>query len=137
MFEEEILCDIKIEANDGVTLNAHKTILITRSTVFLKMLTIGMKESGLNAIHVEDFDSKTMRELLRFIYCEEVQDLKTIARDLIYAAEKYGVDGLKEICIEELVANVTDENVIETLIIADQISGTEKLIEKCIPIVTR
>jgi hypothetical protein len=137
MFEEEILCDLKIKANDGVVLNAHKTILITRSTVFFKMLTTDMMESELNAIHVEDFDSKTMRELLRFIYCEEVQDLKTIAKDLIYAAEKYEVDGLKEICIEELIKNVSDENVIETLIIADQISGTEKLIETCIPIVTR
>jgi hypothetical protein len=88
-----------------------------------------MKESGLNAIHVTDFDSITMRELLRFIYCEEVQDL-------IYAAEKYEVDGLKEICIDDLAANVSDKNVIETLIIADQISGSEKLVEKCIPIDT-
>jgi hypothetical protein len=136
MFEEEILCDLKIKANDEVVLNAHKTILIARSPVFFKMLTTDMKESDLKLVEVEDFDSTTMRELLRFIYCEEVQDLKTIAKDLIYAAEKYEVLELKEICIEELAKNVSDENVIETLIIADQISGTQKLIENCIPIDT-
>jgi speckle-type POZ protein len=135
MFENEENCDLKIQANDGVTLSVHKLILIARSPVFLKMLTSNMKEAATNTVEVDDLDSTTMRELLRFIYCGEVQDLKENVKDLIYAAEKYEVNQLKEICIEELAANVSEENVIETLIIADQVSGTEKLIEACIPIV--
>jgi speckle-type POZ protein len=135
MLEEEILCDLKIQTNDGVTLNAHKAILIARSPVFLKILTSNMKEAATNIVKVDDFDSKMMRKLLRFIYYGEVQDLAKIAKDLIYAAEKYEVNQLKEKCIEELVKNVSEENVIETLIIADRISGTEKLLKACIPIV--
>jgi hypothetical protein len=135
MFHEEFLCDIKIQTNDGVIFNAHKAILVARSPVCLKMLTSNMKEAATNTVEVDDFDSTTMRELLRFIYCGEVQYLNENAKDLIYAAEKYEVKHLKEICIEELAANVSEENVIETLIIADQVSGTEKLIEACMPIV--
>jgi hypothetical protein len=135
MFEEELLCDIKIQTNDGVIFNAHKAILVARSPVCLKMLTIKMEEAETNVVKVDDFDSTTMRKLLRFIYCGEVQDLKENAKNLIYAAEKYEVNQLKEMCIEELAANVSEENVIETLAIADQVSGTEKLIQKCIPVV--
>jgi hypothetical protein len=94
-----------------------------------------MKEAATNNVEIDDVDSETMWELLRFIYCGEVRGFKEIAKDLIYAAEKYEVDALKENCIEELVMNVTEENVIETLIIADRISGTEKLLKACIPIV--
>jgi kelch-like protein 2/3 len=135
MLEEEILCDIKIQTNDGVIFNAHKTILVARSPVCLKMLTIKMEEAATNTVKVEDFDSTTMRKLLRFIYCGEVKDLKENAKDLIYAAEKYEVNQLKEICIEELAKNVTEENVVESLAIADQVSGTQKLIKACVPIV--
>jgi speckle-type POZ protein len=135
MFEEELLCDIKIQTNDGVIFNAHKAILVARSPVCLKMLTIKMEETATNEVKVEDFDSVTMRKLLRFIYCGEVQDLKENIKDLIYAAEKYEVNQLKEICIDELAKNVSEENVIETLIIADQISGIEKLIKVCVPII--
>jgi speckle-type POZ protein len=137
MFEEEIFCDLKIKTRDGVTLNVHKAILMARSPVFLTMLKTNMKELGTKTVKIEDFDSKSMQELLRFIYCEEVQDLKEIAKDLIYAAEKYEVNQLKEICIEELSKNVSDENVIELLIIADRISGTEELIKACLPVVSR
>jgi hypothetical protein len=137
MFEEEIFCDLQLKTNDKVTLKAHKTILIARSPVFFKMLATDMKESGMNLVEIEDFDSKTIREFLRFIYYEEVEGLKDVAEDLVYAAEKYEVDGLKEICIEELAKNVTDENVIETLIIADQISETSQLVSACSPIVAR
>jgi kelch-like protein 2/3 len=135
MLDEEILCDIKIEANDGVTFNAHKTILIARSPVCLKMLTIKMEEPATNTVKVEDFDSKTMRVLLRFIYCGEVQDLEENAKSLIFAADKYEVNQLKEICIDELVKKVSEENVVETLIIADRISGTEKLVKACIAVI--
>jgi speckle-type POZ protein len=135
MFENEEHCDLKIHADDGVTLNAHKTILIARSPVFSKMLTSNMKEATTNTVKIEDFDSKTLRELLRFIYCGQVQDLEAVAGNLVHAAEKYDLDELKKICIEQLAENVLGENVVETLIIADQVSGTEKLVKACVPIV--
>jgi speckle-type POZ protein len=135
IFEDEEHCDLKIQMGDGVTLNAHKTILIARSPVFHKMLTSNMKEATTSVVDIEDFDSKTMRNLLLFIYCEEVQDLQANAGKLIHAAEKYDLYGLKEMCIEELIANLSVENIIDTLIIADQVSETEKLIKACIPII--
>jgi speckle-type POZ protein len=137
MFEEEVFCDLKIKTKDGVVLNVHKAILTTRSTVFFKILMTDKKEATTNNVEIKDFDSKTTRELLRFIYCEEVQGLKTIAKDLINAAEKYKVDGLKEFCIEGLSKNVSEENVIDFLIIADQISETSQLVSACSPIVAR
>jgi speckle-type POZ protein len=137
MLESGDFSDLKIQTNDGVVFNVHKTILSARSSVFLKMLTSNMKEAATNTVEIEDIDSKTMQEFLRFIYCEEFKDFKAVSNDLLYAAEKYEVNQLKEICIEELAANVSAENVIETLILADRINGAEKLVKDCIPIVQK
>ena len=136
MLESSILADFELKMNDGETLMAHKSILAARSPVFRAMLTTKMKETAWNSVTVPDFCSKTMRELLRFIYCGEV-DIPDGVTDLIFAAEKYELLELKEICINRLISDRTDENVVETLIIADQVSDSERLTAACVKIVMK
>jgi hypothetical protein len=45
-------------------------------------------ESTNNRVVINDFDFQTMQELLRFIYCGEVLNLKEVALDLLQAADK-------------------------------------------------
>ncbi len=61
-----------------------------RSTVFRAMFSHDMTESSgnRNRVVINDFDFKTMQELLRYIYCEEVLNLKEVALDLLQAADK-------------------------------------------------
>ena len=131
-----MFADFELKMNDGEILMAHKSILAARSPVFRAMLTTGMKEAATNSVEVPDFCSKTMRELLRFIYCGEIE-IPEGATDLIFAAEKYEVLELKEICIDRLISDLSDENVIETLIIADRVSGTERLAAGCVETVMK
>jgi hypothetical protein len=101
------------------------------------MLTTNMNETGTNSAKVEEPEN-VIYEMLQFIYCGSVESFDDgLVNDLIYAAEKYNLVELKEDCIDELAKNVFEDDVIDTLIIADRISGTEKLVIACIPIVTR
>ena len=136
MFESSILADFELKMNDGEILMAHKSILAARSPVFRAMLTTGMKEASKNSVEVPDFDSKTVRELLRFIYCGELE-IPEVVTDLIFAAEKYEVSELKNICIDQILSELTEENVVETLIIADQVSGTGTIVAGCLKIVLK
>jgi speckle-type POZ protein len=137
MFENEILCDFELKMNDGVTLKTHKTVLVARSPVFHKMLTTDMKEAATSSVDVPDFGSKTMRKMLRFVYCGEVENLQEVANDLIFAAEKYKIQQLKELCIDHIISQLTRENVVDALIIADRVSKTKKLLKACIGVVAR
>jgi hypothetical protein len=47
-----------------------------------------MTESANNKIIINDFNFQTMQELLRYIYCGEVLNLKEVALDLLQAADK-------------------------------------------------
>jgi hypothetical protein len=58
------------------------------------MLSHDTVESTDNRIIIKDFNFKTMQELLRYIYCEEVLNLKEIALDLLQAADKVYVQFL-------------------------------------------
>jgi BTB/POZ domain len=137
IFENEVLSDFQLKMNDGVTLKAHKSILVARSPVFFKMLTTDMKEAKQGFVEVPDFNSKTMRELLRFMYCSEVENLDEIANDLIFAAEKYEVQQLKELCIDHIISKLTRENVLDALIIADRVNNTDNILNKCMEIVSK
>lgn len=135
LFESEVLCDLKLKMNDNEVLNVHKAVLAARSPVFLKMLTIDMQEAKSSCVDIPDFDSVTMEELLRFLYCNKVEDLATIAPDLIYAADKYQIAKLKEMCLEQIISGLTVDNVLDALVISEQVSGVQKLFNSCIIVI--
>jgi hypothetical protein len=132
MFEESLFTDFELKFNDGGSLLCHKSILVSRSPVFNAMITNDMTESRQGFAEITDFDFNIMRQILRFIYCGEVESMDKIARDLIFAAEKYQLDELKEMCKENILMNLSDINVVEVLQIADKIPDCESLFEKAV-----
>lgn len=129
--------DFELRTSDGAVLRTHKVILATRSPMFSKMLSIDMQEAAKGSADVPDFNSIVMKEVLRFIYCNSVENLEVIAGELIYAAEKYQLEGLKEICLNFIMPSVSIGNVLDFLIISDQISKADKLFDKCIDLTIR
>ena len=135
MLQDEFFADFKLKCNDGEILKAHKSILAARSPVFFAMLTNNMQEAQQGFADIPDFDSKTMKEVLRFIYRNNVEELKEKATKLIFAAEKYELEELKQMCVASMIASLTTENVLQKLLIADRVSQGKKLSEKCIYLV--
>jgi speckle-type POZ protein len=118
-------------------LKAHKNILAARSPVLYAMLSGDMQEAQEDFVRVPDFDSKVMKEVLRFIYCTQVENLDHISRDLIYAAEKFHIEELKEICMSNIIETLSTENVVDSLMISERLSNTKKIFVKCLDVIDR
>lgn len=131
MLNNDRFTDFEIETADGVKLKAHKAILASRSKVFEAMLTSNMREANKNHVKILDFDSKVVKEALRFCYTGKVENLDEIARELIYAAEKYQIEGLKIDCIKNIFSTLAADNVVESIVISDQLNIHE-LFDACV-----
>jgi speckle-type POZ protein len=131
-----MFADVQLKTNDGDVLKANKTILSIRSPVFKAMLSKDAQPDS-DSVEISDFNSKTLREVLRFIYCNEVEDLDGISRDLIYAAEKYQLEGLKKICLNSIIKSLSNNNIVESLIISDRVTKSTKLFNHCLDLIHR
>lgn len=96
LFDNDAFTDLELKANDGQIFRVHKAIIAARSSVFYTMLLNEARDDQ-DFIDVPGYDSRVLEEVLRFIYCNDIEDYDDIAFDLLMAAEKYKLEGLKEI----------------------------------------
>ena len=116
LFSGKKFSDFKIIC-DGKTIDCHKTVLGTQSDVFETMfLNIDLNEAKSGEVKIEDFDFDTVETLIYFLYDEEIQDKKLINTKLLYAADKYNVPGLMEMCATFLKCNLFVENALDVLV---------------------
>jgi len=98
---------------------AHKNILVTRSEYFRAMFLNGMKENQQDVIQLPNMDAQTFTSVLEFLYTGNVTvDEKSIV-SLVNAAAIFRIDDLKELCISQFNAVVSEENVINLLLMAE------------------
>ena len=113
LFASHFLSDITVHCGSEV-FPAHKAILAGRSDVFKAMLASDMEEVKSGVIHVPDMTAKSLEIILWYLYTGKLkeEDLHPDALlDIIYGAEKYGLEELKNYCFRKLVACVNEENV--------------------------
>lgn len=96
---------------------AHKNILAARSPVFSEMLT---HNQSLNELEISNLSIKAFTAMMEFIYTAELGDVDFPIRiELLVAAERYAISGLKKE-MEKILANtVTPDNVATLLLAAD------------------
>lgn len=143
LVNNEILSDFHFICSDGEKIFAHKCILQSfsnqissnaeQSHFFKTMLESNMKESRDNCMLISDFNSKTILELMRFVYCERVRvdDSKHFI-PLIFAADKYDIAKLKSYCVTMMNDCLSVENVVEILGVTDTLDEMQDLKENCI-----
>ena len=119
LFLSEESSDVKIIIGREV-IPAHKLILTARLPYFEKLFSSGMKEATTNEITFEDTDSETFKEFLRYVYCgKTLANFKDIADVMLPLAEKFGVQSLKNECMDALISCLKEDNLIDSLIVAD------------------
>ena len=118
LFENQKFTDVILVVK-GKTLNAHKIILSARSRVFSALFKHEMQENINSRVAIEDAEPNVIEEMLRYIYTGEVKDINLIACELLRVADKYFLEGLKLICEDTLCENLSVENVLEMLSLAD------------------
>ena len=124
LLTKERLTDVKItimpqkKGSKPVHFFAHESVLGARSPVFAKMFEHNLQESATSSISVSDIKPEVFKEVLSFIYTNQVPHLSTMAPQLLYTAEKYQLDDLKARCEQFLSCNLQVSNAVQTLLLA-------------------
>jgi len=105
----------------GEIIPCHQNILAARSDVFEAMFDHNMMESKAGEVVIKDFDLKTVKALLTHIYTGEVEYKKEDTAQLIKAADKYQLHGLKQKIEDDLVNDVKIQNAIDMFVLGDEV----------------
>ncbi|XP_014210610.1 speckle-type POZ protein-like [Copidosoma floridanum] len=112
--------DVLLVANDGIEFPVYKGILASRSPVFSAMFTHDMKENKESRIDIEDFDGKTLKAMLDFIYTGNFDEDGCEISNLFVVADKYAIDNLKNWCEHKLIKSLKVDNAITYLVLSDK-----------------
>ena len=121
---DQALTDVTLEC-EGKKFEAHKLILAAASPVFKAMFKEGTKEHRDNYVNIQDIDSDVFDVFLRFLYSGQVDQLDEMFLDLFTAADKYDVQPLREICIRHMASNISVDNALGVLALAERHSIEE------------
>ncbi|KAJ3700981.1 hypothetical protein LUZ61_004686 [Rhynchospora tenuis] len=114
----------------GVTFGAHRCVLAARSPVFRVELFGPMKGKMNESIEIKDMEPLVFKTMLHFIYSDSVPELEEVdsnkdalivlAQHLLVAADRYGLERLKQLCEIKMYEFIDTNNVATTLTLADQ-----------------
>ena len=139
IFNNELLSDVKFVVpashNESKSwksqkcIPAHKFILAISSPVFYAMFYGEMAETA-DTIQVPDCEYKSLLELFRFLYSDEVNLSGSNVMQVLYLAKKYLVPSLADKCTEYLQEHLAASNVFSVLPQAQKFEDKD-LEERC------
>jgi len=106
------LTDVIVYA-EGQAIHAHKALLAARSPVLQALFERISKENRPNVILINDLSCEVVQEMISFLYSGKVN---IVSLELLTAAERYSIKGLKRICTKNLVKKLTMSTCVDTLI---------------------
>lgn len=112
---------------EGQRIPVHRSILAARNEVFGAMLSADMKEKRTNEVEIVDEDPDVFGKMLRFVYSGELDSKDSNVEELLQLsmlAHKYSVGSLANLCAYWISGNLTVDNVIEVLYVADLVDVT-------------
>lgn len=118
MYESGLNSDVVIIASDR-EFKAHKAVLMARSQFFNKEFN----QKQTNMFEVADIEPNVMQSVLRFIYTgttEPSDDQNWV--QLLEAADKLCLNGLKTICSQRLYSDINDSNAIKALVLSESLN---------------
>lgn len=122
LFELGLLSDCKILAGDS-TFSCHQAVLAARSPVFRAMFTSNMQEKIQQEATIKDFEPDIVLLMIKYMYSGRVVNLRMHADRHVAAADKYGLVILKAYCEDALKDELTVENCLDFLLLADLYSA--------------
>ncbi len=96
LFTTKLNSDVILRVQN-TNIAAHKSILADRSPVFAAMFQHQMKDNESGEVDVPDATPAVFNKLLQFIYTGECP-LEDSTEELLMAADKYDIQGLKQLC---------------------------------------
>ncbi|XP_010321433.1 BTB/POZ and MATH domain-containing protein 3 isoform X2 [Solanum lycopersicum] len=131
LLDAELGCDIVFRVGEEA-FKGHKLILAARSPVFRAQFFGLIGNPKTDEVEIEDIEPSVFKAMLQYIYSDELPDLieitgststctsTIVTQHLLAAADRFGVDRLKELCEAKLCEEVNVDTVATTLSLAEQ-----------------
>lgn len=128
-FEETLAVDLSalLDAGDGAVLTleagdtrlaVHRAVLEAGSPVLAAMLSNGSLEASSGVVSIPDVEGPVLRQLVAYLYTRRAPRLPHMAPQILAAADRYGVSGLKAACEQQVAAHLSVENVAAAALLA-------------------
>jgi speckle-type POZ protein len=120
-------------SGSGHTFQAHSSILIARSPYFRAMMSSPTTESTTRQITEFDVEPTVFEEVLNYIYTDSLSEgaIAGMGEWLLLAANKYGLEALKQLCEGQLCQSLSVDNASARLVLSDQ-AEADQLKESCV-----
>lgn len=109
--------DVTIRIGEDKMLTSRR-LLTEKSFVFKAMFSVDMLESTSNIINIVDISYDVMKSVLNYMQFNERPENVDLL-DVLYAAEKYQIANLRNICINEMIKTVSVENIMSYVSVCD------------------
>ncbi|XP_047101447.1 CARD- and ANK-domain containing inflammasome adapter protein-like isoform X4 [Schistocerca piceifrons] len=97
---------------------AHRAVLAAASPVFEALFAHDMLEASCGQVSIDDVEGPVLRLLVAYTYTLQAPQLPDTAAQLLSAAEKYGLSGLKAACERQLISQLAVETAAATAVTA-------------------
>jgi len=105
--------------------SCHRNVLASRSPYFRALFNSRMDEYKTGKLDIVDMDSDTVRDVITYIYTSQVHDLESKAHELLAAADRYDLPGLKKSCENSLISYLSQDTVLDLFVLADMHNANE------------
>jgi len=124
MLESHRFSDFRIICQEEI-IPCHRNIIAARSDVLEAMFEHNMEESKTGEVVIKDFDIDIVKAVVAHIYTGEVELTEDNTEELIRAADKYHLEGLKKKTEDALVKTVQIENAIAMFVLGDAVHANK------------
>ena len=119
MLNNKKFSDLVLICSDGQKMHVAKNVVSVQCPAFAATVAAVMEEN--NFAKFDDIDFKTMLKLLRFIYSGQITNIEEVDLELLIAANRFGIDDLKDMCVSSLMETFTKKGFTKVLKIADEL----------------
>lgn len=120
ILNDPICSDFTIESADGDKFQVHRLLLSAHSDVFKAMLKEDTAESQNSYVKLVDASTDDLKFILEFLYTGTIKDFDNCnLGNLLKLADQYNLNGLRRLSQHALSRQLTEENALEILILAD------------------
>jgi speckle-type POZ protein len=128
LLETQSMADVTfIVKNEEI--GAHSAIVFSASSVLSTMLEKDKFKGHTRTVEIEDMEPVVFKEMLRYLYTGRApkMDEDEMTEPLFLAANKYQIEGLKDLCEQSLISTLDEQTIVHYLVLAHLHSAPQLL----------